>query len=110
MLNEKKGSGSYQKTVALIQFLRTHGVRQDLLANLVHLIILEKKQSKEIDKLERYHNSLISAPSKSGIRLDDQTTQIDAYITETIRPLSLDKKKQLVMQINQLLLNKPDFH
>lgn len=104
MLNEKKTSGSYKKTIELIRFLRAHGVRQDLLANLVRLIIVEKKKSKEIDKLELYYSSLL--PREPILdTTTDTTSHIDAYINENIRPLRLSEKKKIVMQINQFLLN-----
>ncbi|MDA7564039.1 hypothetical protein N8762_00945, partial [Candidatus Marinamargulisbacteria bacterium] len=97
MLNGKKTAGSYQKVLELIRFLRNHGVRQDLLANLVYLIIAEKKQSKEIDKLEGYYKTLL--PSQPTPPLStDETTHIDAYIIENIRPLPLNEKKEIVMK------------
>ncbi|GEM_PF-1411002 len=108
MLNEKKTSGSYKKTVELVRFLRAHGVRQDLLANLVRLIIVEKKKSKEIDKLELYYSSLVREPMPDTT--NDPTSHIDAYIHENIRPLRLSEKKQIVMQINQFLLNAQESH
>ena len=106
---EKKTAGSYQKVLELIRFLRNHGVRQDLLANLVYLIIAEKKQSKEIDKLEGYYKTLL--PSQPTPPLStDETTHIDAYIIENIRPLPLNEKKEIVMKINQFLLNEQAVH
>ena len=109
MLNEKKTAGSYQKVVALVRFLRNHGVHPDLLANLVHLIIIEKKQAKEIDKLERYYSSLLTSQTTVSTNQSD-ITHIDAYIIENIRPLRLNEKKELVMKINQFLVNGQASH